>query len=62
MMSGDGWRVQWEDGRTEMVASWSLAGEEMLPFVLDDSGMTLVPASTKGEYTLSHPQQFTRAG
>jgi hypothetical protein len=61
-MEGNGWRVKWEDGSTEMVAAWNLAGEEMLPFVVGEDGLTLVPASTRGVYTLSHPNQFTRGG
>jgi hypothetical protein len=62
MMDGGGWRVQWEDGRQEMVASWSSDGESMVPYVLSDDSKSFVPASSRGEYTLSHPQQFTRAG
>jgi hypothetical protein len=62
MLGGSGWRVKWDDGRVEMVAAWSTDGGDMIPFVLDDGAQKLVPASDKGvEYTLSHPQQFTRS-
>jgi hypothetical protein len=61
MLEGSGWRVKWSDGSLEMVASWAMDADAMVPYVLADDGKSLVSAATRGEYTLSHPQQFTRS-
>lgn len=62
-MEGSGWQVTWEDGRTERVAAFTAAEDagSMEPYVVSEDGRNLVPASTRGEYTLAHPNQFSRA-
>lgn len=62
MDNASGWIIVWPDGRRELIVAWAPDGEgHLAPYVVDDDNKTVIPASEKGEYTLVHPKQFTRA-
>jgi hypothetical protein len=57
-----GWMIVWEDGKRELIVAWAPDGDgHLMPYVVDTDNKTVVPADERGDYTLEHPNQHTRA-
>lgn len=57
-----GWYLTWAGGTPELIVGFQ-ADESgaLVPMVVSEDFKSIVPASERGEYTLAHPHQFTRA-
>jgi hypothetical protein len=57
-----GWYLTWDSGTPELIIAFGDDGTgALVPLVLGDDQKSIVPAGDRGEYTLAHPHQFTRA-
>jgi hypothetical protein len=61
MDNAAGWYVRWEDGRTELVFGFDKGDDgAYAPLVVSEDSKSIVPALSRGEFTLENPGRYTR--